>query len=64
MSEERGKKKSQYFILVQMSFFVTLVLQAVLGWKEGGACVGAGQEMKSEAEIFKVTWEIEMLNSH
>lgn len=47
-----------------MSFFVTLDLLAVLGWKEGGACVGAGQEMRSEAEIFKVTWEIGMLNSH
>lgn len=62
--KREGKKKSQYFILVQMSFFVTLVLLAMLGWKEGGACVGAGQEMRSEDEIFKVTWEIEMLNSH
>lgn len=47
-----------------MSFFVTLVLLAVLGWKEGGGCVGAWQEVRSKAEIFKVTWEIGILSSH
>lgn len=47
-----------------MLFFVTLDLLAALRKKERGGCVGAGQQMGSKAEIFKVTWEIGMLSSH
>ena len=47
-----------------MLFFVTLFLSTALRWKEGGGGVGTGQQTGSEDEIFKVTWEIEMLSSH
>lgn len=47
-----------------MLFFIPLFLSAALGWKEGGGGVGVGQQMGSEGEIFKVTWEVGMLSSH
>lgn len=57
MSEERGKKKKPNPVIYSGAN-VGFCDPGSLGWKEGGGQTG------SEAESFKVTWEIGMLSSH